>query len=350
MLKLSWGRKVVQTLRQRSGLVAKKLGMTRVFIEDGSHVPVTVLALEGCQVVAQKTQERDGYTALQMGAGAAKPKRVSKAERERFAKAKVEPKKKLVEFRVVEDGFIDIGSVMSADHFVVGQKVDIAGVSIGKGFAGAMKRHNFSGLRATHGVSISHRSHGSTGQCQDPGKVFKGKKMAGHMGAVRVTTQNIEIVRTDVAEGLILVQGGVPGSKGSWVEIRDAIKGVKVDDLPLPGKFTAAVAEEKPAPKAEKAAPAADFVDAVILVDGIGPKGEEVLAAADVTTLTQLASLSAEQITELEEKIGKPGIFAKEEWVAQAKEMIGGAAPRAQVDKDLAAKMLKDTKASGEEA
>ncbi|MBL4855167.1 MAG: 50S ribosomal protein L3 [Robiginitomaculum sp.] len=323
----------------RTGILAKKLGMTRVFTDEGAVVPVTVLALEGCQVVAQKTQERDGYTALQLGSGVAKPKRVSKAERERFAKAKVAPKMKLVEFRVPGENMIEVGASMSADHFVIGQKVDVSGVSIGKGFQGAMKRHNFSGLRATHGVSISHRSHGSTGQCQDPGKVFKGKKMAGHMGAVRVTTQNVEIVRTDVEDGLILIRGAVPGSKGAWIEIRDAIKGVKVDDLPMPGKFSAAAAPKKVEAKTEEA-PA--FADAVILVDGIGPKGEEVLAAAGVTTLTQLVALSGEQITELEEKIGKPGVFAKEEWVAQAKEMIGGAEPRAQVDKDLAAKMLKE--------
>lgn len=222
---------------QRSGLIAKKLGMTRVFNEEGSHIPVTVLDLQTCQVVAHKTTERDGYSAVQLGSGSAKPKRVSKAERERFAKAKVAPKSKLVEFRVPEDARAEIGAEFAADHFVVGQKVDIAGTSIGKGFAGAMKRHNFGGLRATHGVSISHRSHGSTGQCQDPGKVFKGKKMAGHMGAVRVTTQNLEIVRTDVEEGLILVQGAVPGSKGGWVEIRDAVKGTKATDLPTPGSF-----------------------------------------------------------------------------------------------------------------
>ena len=222
---------------QRSGLIAKKLGMTRVFNEEGSHVAVTVLDLQNCQVVAHKTNDRDGYSAVQLGSGAAKAKRVSKAERERFAKAAVAPKMKLCEFRVPEDARIEVGAEMTADHFVPGQKVDIAGVSIGKGFAGAMKRHNFGGLRATHGVSISHRSHGSTGQCQDPGKVFKGKKMAGHMGAVRVTTQNLEIVRTDVEEGLILVQGAVPGSKGGWVEIRDAVKGTKATDLPMPGAF-----------------------------------------------------------------------------------------------------------------
>ncbi len=328
---------------QRSGLVAKKLGMTRIFTDEGVHVPVTVLALEGCQIVAHKTQDRDGYTALQLGAGTAKVKRVSKAERERFAKANVAPKQKLVEFRIDADGFIDIGAEMTADHFVVGQKVDVSGVSIGKGFAGAMKRHNFSGLRATHGVSISHRSHGSTGQCQDPGKVFKGKKMAGHMGAVRVTTQNVEIARVDVDDGLVLVRGAVPGSKGTWIEIRDAVKGVKANDLPTPGKFKVAA---KPEPKAEKTAPAADFVDAVVLIDGIGPKGEEVLEAAGITKLSQVAAWSADDIKAIEEKIGKDGVVAKEQWVEQAKEMIGGAQPRAKVDQDLKAKMLKS---SGEE-
>jgi len=230
----------------RSGLLTKKLGMTRVYDEAGNHVPVTVLSLEGCQVVAHKTQARDGYSAMQLGAGDAKPKRVSKAERERFAKAKVTPKKKLVEFRIADDNFIDVGSELTADHFVPGQKVDASGISVGKGFAGAMKRHNFGGLRATHGVSISHRSHGSTGQCQDPGKVFKGKKMAGHMGAVRRTNQNLEIARVDVEEGLVLVKGAVPGAKGAWVEIRDAVKGTKMADLPIPGKFRVA---DAPAPK-----------------------------------------------------------------------------------------------------
>ena len=234
----------------RSGVIAKKLGMTRVYGEDGAHIPVSVLSLEGCQVVAHKTVERDGYAALQLGAGDAKPKRVSKAERERFAKAKVAPKMKLVEFRIGDEASIDVGAEITADHFVIGQKVDVSGTSIGKGFAGAMKRHNFGGLRATHGVSISHRSHGSTGQCQDPGKVFKGKKMAGHMGAVRRTNQNLEIVRTDVDRGLVLIKGAVPGAKGGWVEIRDAVKGHKAEELPLPGKFrmpTAGKADKKPA-------------------------------------------------------------------------------------------------------
>jgi len=340
----------------RTGLIGKKLGMTRVFDDTGSHVPVTVLALEDVQVVAHKTQERDGYTAMQLGAGAAKVKRVAKAERERFAKAAVEPKQKLTEFRVPADNFIEVGATIAADHFVPGQKVDCAAVSIGKGFAGAMKRHNFGGLRATHGVSISHRSHGSTGQCQDPGKVFKGKKMAGHMGAKRITTQNLEIVRVDVEEGLLLVRGAVPGSKGSWIEVRDAVKGTKSTDLPMPGAFKAASAKpaakkEAPAAKAEapKAEAKVDFVDAIVLVDGIGPKGEEALKEAGISTLTALVAMSAEQITALEEKIGKPGVVAKQEWIEQAKEMIGGQEPRSQVDKDLAAKMRKEAAAAGEE-
>ncbi len=196
----------------RSGLIARKEGMTRLFAEDGSHVPVTVLKVDNCQVVAQRTKERDGYVAVQLGAGAAKVKNLSKAQRGHFAAAKVEPKRKVAEFRVPEDGLIDIGAELTADHFIAGQFVDVVGTSIGKGFAGAMKRHNFGGLRATHGVSISHRSHGSTGQRQDPGKVFKGKKMAGHLGDERVTVQNLEVVKTDVERGLIMVKGAVPGS------------------------------------------------------------------------------------------------------------------------------------------
>jgi len=244
--------------------------------------------------------------------------------------------------------------VLAADHFVPGQKVDVAGVTVGKGFAGAMKRHNFGGLRATHGVSISHRSHGSTGQCQDPGKVFKGKKMAGHMGAVRKTNQNLEVARVLVEDGLLLIKGATPGAKGTWLEVRDAVKGTKVAELPMPGKFSdapkaAAPKAAKPAgKKPAKAAAKADFIDAIILVDGIGPKGEEILKEAGITKLTQIVDLSADEIAALEEKIGKPGVFEKEEWIAQAKEMIGGAEPRAQVDKDLAAKMRKAA-AKGEE-
>ena len=208
----------------RSGVIAKKMGMTRLFMEDGKQIPVTVLLLDNLQVVSNRTVEKDGYTAVQLGAGTAKAKRTSKAMRGHFAAAKVAPKRKIAEFRVSEDNLIGVGEEISADHYVEGQKVDVSGTSIGKGFAGAMKRHNFGGLRATHGVSISHRSHGSTGQCQDPGKVFKGKKMAGHMGAARVTTQNLEVVRTDADRGLIMVKGAVPGSKGGWVTIKDAVK------------------------------------------------------------------------------------------------------------------------------
>ncbi|MGB6228604.1 MAG: 50S ribosomal protein L3 [Litorimonas sp.] len=237
--------------------MARKLGMTRVYDDAGNHVAVTVLDLEGCQVVAQKTPERDGYAALQLGSGDAKVKRVSKAERTRFGKAGVTPKQKLVEFRVSPDNMIEVGATLSAEHFVPGQKIDASGITVGKGFAGAMKRHNFGGLRATHGVSISHRSHGSTGQCQDPGKVFKGKKMAGHMGAVRRTLQNLTVERVDAENGLVLVKGHVPGSKGAWVELKDAVKGTKADDLPMPGKFTMEAAASKDDSKAE-AAPVAD--------------------------------------------------------------------------------------------
>ena len=235
----------------RSGIIAKKVGMTRLFMEDGKQIPVTVLSLDGLQVVAQRTEEKDGYTAVQLGAGTAKAKRTSKAMRGHFAAAKVEPKRKLVEFRVPADGLIEVGAEISAEHFLEGQKVDVAGTSIGKGFAGAMKRHNFGGLRATHGVSISHRSHGSTGQCQDPGKVFKGKKMAGHMGAVRVTTQNLEVVKTDADRGLVFIKGAVPGSKGGWVTVKDAVKKKLPENVPFPAAVksaaTEAPAEEAPA-------------------------------------------------------------------------------------------------------
>ena len=234
----------------RTGVIAKKLGMTRVFADDGAHVPVTVLQLDGCQVVGQRTKERDGYVALQMGAGSKKAKNTAKPQREAFAKAQVEPKAYITEFRVDEDGLLDVGAELSADHFVAGQKIDVQGLTIGKGFAGAMKRWNFGGLRASHGVSVSHRSHGSTGQRQDPGKVFKGKKMAGHLGSVRVTTQNIQVVRTDADRGLIMVKGSVPGSKGGWVTIKDAVKKPLPADLPLPAALKSASA----APVAEVAA------------------------------------------------------------------------------------------------
>jgi large subunit ribosomal protein L3 len=218
----------------RSGVIAKKVGMTRIFTEDGMQVPVTVPHMDKVQVVSTKTNTKDGYTAVQLGAGSAKVKNVSKAERGHFTIAKVEPKQKMAEFRVTEENLIEIGEEITADHYLAGQYVDIAGISIGKGFAGAMKRHNFSGLRASHGVSISHRSHGSTGQCQDPGRVFKGKKMAGHMGAVRVTTQNLKIVKTDLDRGLIMVKGAVPGSKGGWVTIKDATKKPVFEGVPFP--------------------------------------------------------------------------------------------------------------------
>jgi len=234
----------------RTGLIAQKLGMTRVFKEDGTHVPVTVLKVDTCQVVAVRTEEKDGYAALQLGVGAAKPNRVSKPERERFAKAKVAPKKKIAEFRITPDAAVEVGAEISVNHFVAGQKVDVTGTSIGKGFAGVIKRWGFGGLRATHGVSVSHRSHGSTGNNQDPGRVFKGKKMAGHMGDRRVTTQNLEVVSTDEARGLILVRGAVPGSEGGWVLVRDAVKGKLPEDAPFPaGIKLAPVAEPETAPE-----------------------------------------------------------------------------------------------------
>jgi len=240
----------------RTGLLAQKVGMTRLFTDDGAHVPVTVLQLDGCQVVAQRTKEKDGYSAVQLGAGVIKVKNVSKAMRGHFAKASVEPKRKVVEFRVSEDALIDVGAELSAAHFVAGQLVDVTGISLGKGFAGVMKRHNFHGLRATHGVSISHRSHGSTGQRQDPGKVFKGKKMAGHMGAEWVTIQNLEVAAVDAERGLIMLRGAVPGVKGSWIQVRDAVKRKAKLELPFPaalkgGEATAAPAVEAAAAEKE---------------------------------------------------------------------------------------------------
>ncbi|WP_074381699.1 50S ribosomal protein L3 [Bartonella doshiae] len=218
----------------RSGVIAQKLGMTRIYNDAGEHVPVTVLRLENCQVIAQRTVEKNGYTAVQLGVGFAKVKNTSQALRGHFAKASVEPKAKIAEFRVSPDNLLDVGTEITAEHFVPGQRVDVTGTSIGKGFAGVMKRHNFGGHRASHGNSITHRAHGSTGQCQDPGKVFKGKKMAGHMGQVRVTTQNIEVVSTDVERGLILVRGAVSGAKGAWILVKDAVKMRLPDNVPKP--------------------------------------------------------------------------------------------------------------------
>jgi large subunit ribosomal protein L3 len=245
----------------RTGVIAKKLGMTRLFDEAGTHVPVTVLSLDGCQVTAQRTKDKDGYVALQLGAGAKKPKNTSKAERGHFAKGLVEPKRHVTEFRVSEDNLIEVGAEFTADHFVPGQKVDVAGVTVGKGFAGAIKRWNFGGMRATHGVSVSHRAHGSTGQRQDPGKVFKGKKMAGHMGQDRVTTLNLTIFRVDVERGLILIKGAVPGAEGGYVRIRDAVKSAPPESLPKPGAIrTSAAAASDAAPETEigPEAPAGD--------------------------------------------------------------------------------------------
>jgi large subunit ribosomal protein L3 len=221
----------------RTGVIAKKLGMTRFFDEAGTHVPVTVLSLEGCQVTAHRTKDRDGYVALQLGAGAKKAKNTSQAMRGHFAKALVEPKRKLAEFHVSEDNLIEVGAEITADHYLPGQYVDISGLTVGKGFQGGMKRWNFGGLRATHGVSLSHRSLGSTGNRQDPGRTFKGKKMAGHLGQELVTTLNITVWRVDVERGLILVKGAVPGTEGSFVKIRDAVKRAAPADLPRPGAY-----------------------------------------------------------------------------------------------------------------
>jgi large subunit ribosomal protein L3 len=244
----------------RTGVIAKKVGMTRLFQEDGRHVPVTVLALENCQVVSHRTADRDGYVAVQVGAGEAKQKNVAKPQREHFAKAEVPLKQKVAEFRVDgEDGLLPVGATISAEHFVAGQKVDITGHTQGKGFAGAMKRWGFGGLRATHGVSVSHRSHGSTGNRQDPGKVFKNKKMAGHMGDRQRTQQNLEVVRTDADRGLIFVRGSVPGAKNAWLLVRDAVKLPMPEGAPFPGailekKSSAPEHEEAPAGMVEHAA------------------------------------------------------------------------------------------------
>lgn len=240
----------------RTGLIARKVGMTRVFSEDGRHVPVTVLQLDGVQVVGRRTKERDGYTAVRLGAGTAKVKNVPKPLRGQFAKAKVEPKAKIAEFRVDEDAMLDVGAELTAGHFVAGQSVDVTGISIGKGFAGGMKRHNFRGLRASHGVSASHRSLGSTGNSQDPGKVWKGRKMPGHMGDERVTVQNLRVVATDPEAGLIMVRGAVPGAKGGWVMVRDAGKAARPDEAPYPAGL-------KGDPEAEAAASLEEQASAV---------------------------------------------------------------------------------------
>ena len=258
----------------RTGVIAKKMGMTRLFQADGRHVPVTVLQLEDVQVIGRREADRDGYTAVQLGAGKAKAKNVAKPQRGAFGKAKVEPKARVVEFRVAEDALLDIGATITADHFVAGQMVDIQGVTQGKGFAGAMKRWNFGGLRATHGVSVSHRSHGSTGNRQDPGRVFKNKKMAGHMGAKNRTQQNLEIVRTDAERGLLFVKGSVPGSKGGWLSVTDAIK------LPLDERapYPAGLLGDKEI--VTEAAPAGFVEDAAVHEIPALPGDDEVAAIA----------------------------------------------------------------------
>ena len=339
---------------QRSGVLARKLGMTRVFSEEGRHIPVTVLALDGCQVVGLRTedmrdvttkkggqvQRTDGYTAIVMGAGEKKAKRTAKAQREQFAKAGVAPKSKVSEFRVKSDiALPEVGAEIQADHFVPGQKVDVAGVSIGKGFAGAMKRWNFGGLRASHGVSISHRSHGSTGQCQDPGKVFKGKKMAGHYGVARKTVQNLEIVRTDVARGLLLVKGAIPGAEGSYVEVRDAVKKAIHADAPAEGSFKAPAKGDAPAADVKIEGTAADNI---VLVDGIGPKTEENLKEKGLGTLSAFVAMADDERTALLEELGVAEDAASEDWVGQAKDILAGGQPRAKVDQDLLKKLLKE--------
>ena len=238
----------------RSGVIARKVGMTRYFMDDGRQIPVTVLHVDKLQVVAQRTTDKDGYTAVQLGAGASKAKRAGAPMRGHFATAGVEPKRKVMEFRVSPENLIEVGAEITADHFVPGQRVDVSGTSIGKGFAGTMKRHNFAGLRASHGVSVKHRSQGSTGQCQEPGKVFKGKKMAGQMGGASVTTQNLEVVSTDADRGLIMVKGAVPGSKGGWVTVRDAAKKVLPEGIPFPAALRQVISASEPEPPAEESA------------------------------------------------------------------------------------------------
>jgi len=282
----------------RTGVIAKKLGMARFFDEAGTHVPVTVLSLEGCTVVAQRTQDKDGYVALQLGAGAKKPKNTSKAMRGHFAKAQVEPKRQLAEFRVSEDMLIDVGAEITADHFLAGQKIDVTGTTVGKGFQGAMKRWNFGGMRATHGVSVSHRAHGSTGQRQDPGKTFAGKKMAGHLGQETVTTLNLTVWRVDVERGLILVKGAVPGTEGDFVKIRDAVKSAAPKDLPTPGAFRKA-GEEPEVPAAEAEAPVAEVEAAPVEAPAEEPAVTQAAASeseappAEATTETEAPAAEA---------------------------------------------------------
>ena len=278
----------------RSGVIAKKLGMTRLFMEDGRQVPVTVLQMENLQVVAQRTGEKDGYSAVQLGAGTAKAKRTTAAMRGHFAAAKVEPKRKIAEFRVSAENMIEVGEEIIADHYFEGQFVDVSGISIGKGFAGAMKRWNFKGLRATHGVSVSHRSHGSTGQCQEPGKVFKGKKMAGHMGAARITTQNLQVIKTDSDRGLLMIKGAVPGSKGGWVTVKDAVKKPFPENAILPAALrSAAAAAAKSAEEAAAAAAAEEAAAAEALAAEAAAAEEAALKAAEADIAADAAGEAA---------------------------------------------------------
>ncbi len=269
----------------RSGVIAKKVGMTRLFMEDGKQIPVTVLLLDNLQVVAQRTVEKDGYSAVQLGAGTAKVKRVTKPMRGHFAAASVEPKRKIAEFRVAPENLIPVGEEIIAAHYFDGQFVDVSGVSIGKGFAGVMKRHNFGGLRASHGVSVSHRSHGSVGQCQDPGRIFKGKKMAGHMGAARVTTQNLQVVRTDIDRVLIMVKGAVPGSKGGWVTIKDAVKKPQSENVIFPAALKSAAEVARKSAEAAAAQAAAE-AEAVAKAAAEAEEAAIQAAAADAANAT----------------------------------------------------------------
>jgi large subunit ribosomal protein L3 len=282
----------------RSGVIAKKVGMTRLFLDDGKQIPVTVLQLDKLQVVAQRTAEKDGYSAVQLGAGSAKAKRTSQAMRGHFAAASVEPKRRIAEFRVDAENLIGVGEEITANHYFEGQFVDVSGTSIGKGFQGAMKRWNFGGLRASHGVSVSHRSHGSTGQCQDPGRVFKGKKMAGHMGSARVTTQNLQVIRTDADRGLIMVKGAVPGSKGGWVTIKDAVKKPVPENVILPAALRSdAAAAAKAAEEAAAAAAAEAEAEAKRLA--------EEQAAQEAAALEEAKADTADDASDAEKKDGE---------------------------------------------
>jgi len=277
----------------RTGVIARKEGMTRVFDEDGRHTPVTVLKMDECHVVAVRSEEKDGYTAVQLGSGKAKVKRVSKANRAYFAKAKVEPKEKLAEFRVSNENILEVGAELGSNHFIKGQFVDVTATSKGKGFAGAMKRHNFSGMRASHGVSISHRAHGSTGQCQDPGRVFPGKKMAGQLGNERVTIQNLEVAGVDLEHNLVLVKGAVPGPASGWVYITDAVKKPRPEEAPLPAGLK--VTEEELA----KARAERDAVEAAVLAE---KEAEEKAAAEEAEAALKKKAEEAEAAAEEEKK------------------------------------------------